>query len=163
MKRLGKKLEANWKDLFKTEVVFVCSICGLRFEEHEGGAQCPTCGRIFCLSCTGDYPITKVEVMPNGPDYKRWEAMCKICREVVEHMRRLIGLKTTKIGIDERPVEIVDVTKEHGRWEAIIKPEGGRKTRRIPINPADIDLLLSDGASKPLINNNKKQHAEMCK
>ncbi len=61
------------------ETRFLCDICNKTIPDEFSGLQCQTCGRIFCITCTVDYPIQEVEVNPKGPEYKRYQDMCSIC------------------------------------------------------------------------------------
>lgn len=62
----------------EADAEYICDICGAAIDYPEG-TYCPVCGRIFCLSCSADHPITSVKVRDTGPDYKRYEAMCPEC------------------------------------------------------------------------------------
>ena len=58
----------------------MCDICGVEIQDDQTeGTCCPTCGRIFCLDCSADHPITKVRVREDGPDYKKDGYMYDLC------------------------------------------------------------------------------------
>lgn len=66
---------------------YICDPCGAEIEDQRSGTFCPICSRIFCLECNADNPIVKVEVNKKGPDYKRYEYMCRECEEIFLRMR----------------------------------------------------------------------------
>jgi hypothetical protein len=57
----------------------ICDGCGKNIDEQLGGCQCPLCGRLYCNECEPDSEIRNVLVRPDGPDYKKYQEMCKIC------------------------------------------------------------------------------------
>jgi hypothetical protein len=57
----------------------ICDGCGKNIDEQLGGCQCPFCERLFCSECEAKAEIIDVLVNPHGPDYKKYELMCKIC------------------------------------------------------------------------------------
>ena len=60
-------------------VQYMCDVCGIEIQNQTEGAYCPACGRVFCLPCSADHPITKVRVKEDGPEYKKDEYMCDLC------------------------------------------------------------------------------------
>jgi hypothetical protein len=63
----------------ETDAQYMCDICGVEIQDQTEGTCCPMCGRIFCLDCSADHPITKVRVREDGPDYKKDDYMCDLC------------------------------------------------------------------------------------
>jgi hypothetical protein len=53
------------------------AVLKFRTRRKEHVALCV--GRIFCLDCSADHPITKVRVREDDPDYKKDEYMCDLC------------------------------------------------------------------------------------
>jgi len=57
----------------------ICDACGKNIDEELGGCMCPLCGRLYCNECEPDSEILNVLVNPDGPDYKKYQEMCKFC------------------------------------------------------------------------------------
>ena len=101
-----------------SEFKFLCSVCGRKFPESEGGVQCPLCQRIFCVNCMADYPIRKVEVRKKGPDYKRYQYMCKLCEDHWIHTKVLYNPLEDHAGIKSLTVlkEVIDKGNTACNW-----------------------------------------------
>ena len=63
----------------ETDARYMCDVCGVEIQNQTEGACCPACGRIFCLDCSAEHPITKVRVREDGSDCKKDEYMCALC------------------------------------------------------------------------------------
>jgi len=66
----------------------ICDGCGKNIDEQLGGEMCPLCERLYCSECEPDNEVRDVLVNPEGPDYKKYQPMCKTCRDVWQKKTR---------------------------------------------------------------------------